>query len=203
MMEFIGYLASALVAGSLVMTNVWRLRLLNFIGAVVFVIYGIAGRVYPVIAVNLFIAATDLYYLIRMRTGKDIFKFMPVGAGDPLLENFLAYHSRDIWKFFPDFSLKTIAGPRCVFILRNLLPVGLFIYTEESGRALIHLDYVIEDYRDLKNARYLYNRPQNRADFKDLEYFTALSASPAHTAYLRKIGFSEDPKEAGRLIKKI
>ena len=203
MIEFIGYLASALVAGSLVMTNVWRLRLLNFIGASVFVVYGVAGQVYPVIAVNLFIAAVDLYYLVRMRTGKDIFKFMPVDAKDPLLDNFLAYHARDIWKFFPDFSIKGIAGARCVFILRNLMPVGLFIYTEENGRALIHLDYVITDYRDLKNARYLYSRPQNRADFKDLQYFTAVSASTAHAAYLRKIGFSEDPEAAGRFIKKI
>ena len=203
MIELIGYLASALVAVSLVMTNVWRLRLLNFIGAAVFVVYGVAGRVYPVIAVNLFIAGVDLYYLVRMRTGKDIFKFMPVAAGDPLLDNFLAYHARDIWKFFPDFSVKEIPAPRCVFILRNLMPVGLFVYTEEAGRALIRLDYVIEDYRDLKNARYLYSRPQNREDFKDLQYFTAISASPAHAAYLKKIGFSEDPEASGRFIKKI
>jgi hypothetical protein len=203
MIELIGYLASALVAVSLVMTNVWRLRLLNFIGASVFVVYGVAGRVYPVIAVNLFIAAVDLYYIMRMSTGKDIFKFMPVDAGDPLLDNFLAYHARDIRKFFPDFSIKKIAGARCVFILRNLMPVGLFVYTEAAGSALIHLDYVITDYRDLKNARYLYNRPQNRADFKDLQYFTAAGASPAHASYLRKIGFSEDPQTAGRFIKRI
>jgi hypothetical protein len=203
MIELTGYLASALIAVSLVMTNVWRLRLLNFIGALVFVIYGTAGKVYPVAAVNLFIAVVDLYYLICIRTGKDIFKFMPVNPGDPLLENFLAYHSKDIWKFFPDFSLSGVKNPRCVFILRNLLPVGLFIYTGEADRAVIRLDYVIEDYRDLKNARYLYTRPQNRADFGELKYFTALGASPAHRAYLRRIGFSEDPDNTGRFTKQI
>ena len=51
---------------------------------------------------------------------------MPVSPEDPLVKNFLAYYARGIWQFFPDFDLARLERPRCIFILRNLLPVGLF-----------------------------------------------------------------------------
>jgi uncharacterized membrane protein len=217
MTEIIGYLASALIAISLLTSNVWRLRLLNFLGAVVFSLYGFLAGAWPVLAVNLFIAGADLYYLIQLRARKDIFRLMEVPPSDCLLENFLAYHAKDIWNFFPDFSLppppvrlrrtgggvKAANNMRCIFILRNLLPVGLFIYTEEKPDIRINLDYVTPDYRDLKSARYLFNRPQNAETFKGYTAFTALSGSPKHTAYLTRVGFEEDSSRKGFFRKKI
>ncbi|MCX5784693.1 MAG: hypothetical protein NTX59_03295 [Elusimicrobia bacterium] len=203
MIEIIGYLASALIAVSLLTSNVWRLRLLNFLGAAIFSLYGFLAGAWPVLTVNLFIAGVDLYYLIQLRARKDIFQLMDVPPSDRLLENFLAYHAKDIWAFFPDFSLKAVENPRCVFILRNLLPVGLFIYTVETPDIRVHLDYVVEDYRDLKSARYLFNRPQNAETFRGYAAFTALSGSLKHSAYMRRVGFEEDPLKKGFFRKKI
>ena len=149
MIELVGYLASALVAVSLLTSNVLRLRVLNLAGALVFVAYAALTGAWPVLAVNLFVACIDLWYIISLKAKKDIFKLMPVNTGNPLLANFLAYHARGIWQFFPDFDLARLKDPRCVFILRNLLPVGLFIYTGERPEIKIHLDFVAEDYRDL------------------------------------------------------
>lgn len=203
MIEFIGYTASVLIAVSLLMSNVWRLRLINLIGALIFVLYGAIAGVYPVLAVNGFIALVDLWYLAQMAGKKDIFKLLPVKAGDALLENFLAYYYRDISLYFPDFSVKDLADPRCVFILRNLLPVGLFIYTAEGETINIHLDYVAPDYRDLKNARYLYNIQQKFAELKNVTRFAAVSRSAGHTAYLTRLGFTPDPGTPGRFVKQI
>ena len=158
MTELIGYAASALVAVSLLTSNVLRLRVLNLAGAAVFVLYAALTRAWPVLAVNLFVAAIDLWHIISLKSKKDIFKLMRVNTDNPLLANFLAYHARGIWQFFPDFDITKLSDPRCIFILRNLLPVGLFIYTEERPDIRVHLDYVAEDYRDLKSARYLFNR---------------------------------------------
>ncbi len=191
MTELIGYLASALVAVSLLTSNVLRLRVLNLAGALVFVVYGGLTHAWPVLAVNLFVAGIDLWHIVYLRSRKDVFKLMPVETRDPLLANFLAYHGRGILQFFPDFDLSALKEPRCVFILRNLLPVGLFIYTAESPEIRVQLDYVAEDYRDLKSARYLFNRPQNPETFKGFEYFTAISGSPKHAAYLKRVGFEE------------
>ena len=155
------------------------------------------------LAVNLFVAGIDLWHIISLRSRKDVFKLMPVETRDPLLANFLAYHSRGIWQFFPDFDLAGLKEPRCIFILRNLMPVGLFVYTEERPDIRVHLDYVAEDYRDLKSARYLFNRPQNPETFAGFSHFTALSGSPKHAAYLQRVGFEEDREKEGSFRKKI
>lgn len=203
MTELIGYLASALVAVSLLTSNVLRLRVLNLAGAVVFVIYAGLTRAWPVLAVNLFVAGIDLWHIIALKSKTDVFKLMPVGEGDPLLANFLAYHARGIWEFFPDFDLKGLKEPRCVFILRNLLPVGLFVYTEEKPEVRIRLDYVAEDYRDLKSARFLFNRSHASETFAGFTHFCAAAASEKHAGYLRRLGFEESPDHPGTFRRKI
>ena len=194
MAELIGYAASALVALSLLTSNVLRLRVLNLAGALTFTAYAALVRAWPVLAVNLFVAGIDLWHIVALKSKRDVFKLMPVGVQDPLLSNFLSYHARGIWQYFPDFDLAALKAPRCVFILRNLLPVGLFIYTEEGTDARVHLDYVSEDYRDLKSARFLFSGT-GRGAFAGFSSFTAAAASERHAAYLRKMGFTE---EAGR-----
>ncbi|GIU09775.1 YgjV family protein [Shewanella morhuae] len=64
--EWIGYLASVVVAISLTMSNIKKLRWWNLIGAALFVAYGIAISAYPVALVNFFIVLIDAYYLIKL-----------------------------------------------------------------------------------------------------------------------------------------
>ncbi len=197
MIELIGYAASALVAVSLLTSNVLRLRVLNLAGALVFVVYAALAGIWPVLAVNAFIAVIDAWHIARLKSRADIFKLMPVGPGDPLLANFLAYYARGIWQFFPEFDLKTLKEPRCVFILRNLMPVGLFVYTEEAPELRVHLDFVVEDYRDLKSARFLFNKGLHPDMFRGFSCFRASAGSEEHARYLLRVGFSEDPRGSG------
>lgn len=203
MTELIGYAASALVAVSLLTSNVLRLRVLNLAGALVFVVYAGLTRAWPVLAVNLFVAGIDLWHIVALKSKRDVFKLMPVGVSDPLLANFLAYYARGVWEFFPDFDLKALKEPRCVFILRNLLPVGLFVYTEERPEIRVHLDFVAEDYRDLKSARFLFNRSHSHEAFAGFTHFCAAAASEKHARYLRRMGFEESPDRPGSFRRKI
>ena len=59
--EIVGYIGSALVAISLMMSNIWKLRWINLVGALFFVLYGLIVKVHPVVAVNAFIAVVDAY----------------------------------------------------------------------------------------------------------------------------------------------
>jgi len=56
--EFIGYAASVLVAVSLMMRSIVRLRLIHLAGALRFAAYGLLIKAYPIVAVNSFIIAT-------------------------------------------------------------------------------------------------------------------------------------------------
>ncbi|MCL1091212.1 hypothetical protein L2744_16700 [Shewanella profunda] len=64
--EWVGYLASVVVAISLMMSNIKKLRWWNLIGAALFVSYGVAIDAYPVALVNFFIVLIDIYYLVKL-----------------------------------------------------------------------------------------------------------------------------------------
>ncbi|ASJ97743.1 YgjV family protein [Shewanella marisflavi] len=64
--EWVGYLASVVVAISLMMSNIKKLRWWNLIGAALFVAYGLAIDALPVALVNFFIVLIDAYYLVKL-----------------------------------------------------------------------------------------------------------------------------------------
>ena len=65
--EWVGYAASICIAISLLMTDMFKLRIINTIGCILFVIYGFNIKAYPVGVINLFIFFVNIYYIIKMK----------------------------------------------------------------------------------------------------------------------------------------
>jgi hypothetical protein len=61
--ELLGYSASVLVAVSLTMRTLTRLRVINMVGSLLFTIYGFIIGAYPVAVLNAFIVLVNIYYL--------------------------------------------------------------------------------------------------------------------------------------------
>lgn len=62
--EWVGYLASVALIISFTMKNIRTLRIINSVGAILFVIYGIMLQTsYPIIITNVFILSANIYYL--------------------------------------------------------------------------------------------------------------------------------------------
>lgn len=74
MTELIGYIASAIVLISFLMKNIKKLRVINTIGCLIFIVYGILlGKDgYPIIITNAGIVAVNVYYLIKTRKQLDL-----------------------------------------------------------------------------------------------------------------------------------
>lgn len=68
--EWIGYAASIFIAISLVMTDIVKLRVINSVGCILFVIYGFGVKAYPVGVINFFILIINIYYLVKMKKNK-------------------------------------------------------------------------------------------------------------------------------------
>ena len=205
MMQLIGYAGSVLVAVSLMMSNIWRLRWLNLAGAAFFVVYGVAVRAYPVALLNAFIVAVDAYYLGMMAAKKDYFRLYQVCHADEApLKGFLEAHREDIARFFPGFALHRVESPRCVLTLRNLMPVGLFVY-EAAGKdtVRIHVDYVAPEYRDLRNAHFLYSAQAGLLTDQGFARFEVRPESKAFESYVSKLGFAPVPATPGLYAKTI
>ena len=71
MIEWVGYAASICIAISLIMTDIYKLRVINSIGCVLFVIYGFSIKAYPVGVINLIIFFVNIYYIVKIRKGED------------------------------------------------------------------------------------------------------------------------------------
>ena len=63
--EWLGYLASVLVAISFLMKSIDKLRFVNMLGAICFVIYAVAINALQVALINSFIVCINVYYLIK------------------------------------------------------------------------------------------------------------------------------------------
>ena len=65
-------------------------------------------------------------------------------VGPEYLKRFFLFHERELLNYAPGLTLEDLQTACTCLIFRNLLPVGLFIYTEEAPEIRVHLDYVAE-----------------------------------------------------------
>ena len=193
--EWLGYLASILIAVSLMMRSVLRLRVINFIGAIVFTAYGLWIHAYPVAMVNGFIILIDFYYLVDMRRTKEYFQPLKVTSDSTYLRQFLDYHAQDIGKFFPNFSFHPEdAQYQYFFILRDMVPAGLVVLSEdEQNRLWVALDYAIPGYRDFKTGHYVFSQQSTLLNKEGRREVFTITESTQHARYLKKIGYDPDP----------
>ncbi len=190
MTELIGYVASALVIVSLMMTSVLRLRLISLVGAVAWFIYGLLLNAPPIYITNSIIIAINVYYLFRMLTQKHYFKLLELDRNSAYLRSFLEFYERDIGRFFPQFRYDSARADLVYLVLRDLMPVGVFITERDAAhRSLVDLDYVIPGYRDLQPGRFLFGELDRVLPSKGIKTLYSVPGSEHHHAYLARMGF--------------
>ncbi|AAX88785.1 TPA: YgjV family protein [Haemophilus influenzae] len=65
--EFLGYMATFFVAVSFLFKSIVYLRIVNSIGAILFVIYSVIITAYPVALLNAFLVVVNIYQLWRLK----------------------------------------------------------------------------------------------------------------------------------------
>lgn len=188
--ELIGYVASLLVAISLMMRSVIRLRIINLVGAVCFSIYGFLIHSYPVAGMNAFIVAINLYYLAQMMRTRTAFDSAEVANNAEYLQAFLKFYWDDIKSFFPRMKVPS-GDQRAYFILRDAMPVGLVITEPRSDQSLfILVDYVIPGYRDFQPGQFFYTEYIPRWQTEGYASLYTLPGPKEHRGYLEKMDFT-------------
>lgn len=189
LIEIIGYVGSVLVAVSLMMSSVVKLRIINFAGAAVFSTYGFVIGAVPVGVLNGFIAIVDLYYIYDIFSAKERFRILVSKHDAEYLNYFLKFHSKEISKFFPAFDFTPSDKWEVFYVLRNCVPAGLVCAEKiDSETIYIKLDYAIPGYRDFKMGKYVYHKYLKEAGIKKV--YTDMG-NEAHNKYLRKMGYEE------------
>lgn len=185
--EIIGYAASVLVAVSLMMSAIVKLRIINLIGSLIFTAYGLMINAYPVAAVNGWIALVNIYYLYEIFSAKEFFQVLEVEYNAEYFKYFVRFYEHDIKKFIPSFSFAPQESWKVFFILRNSIPAGLVCTENRQDNSLfVNLDYATPGYRDFKTGKYVYKKFLKE---KKVEKIFSNPGNKIHEKYLKKMGF--------------
>ncbi len=184
---FFGYAASVVIAVSLTMSSIVKLRTVNLFGAMLFSIYGLIIKAYPVFLLNGFITLVDVYYLLQIFGEKEYFRILEVGANTEYLKYFLKFHESEITKFIPNFKFEPNDKYHVMFVLRDTIPAGL-VCSEYLDDDCIYmkLDYAIPGYRDFKMGKYVFQEILKK---KKVKKIYSDSGNKKHEQYLKRMGF--------------
>ena len=202
--EIVGYIGSLLVAVSLSMKSLWKLRWINLAGSLFFSIYGYLIGAMPIFVVNSYISLMNVWYLIeysRYSASFTIDSLENVGCG--YFEKFYHFYEDDIRAFFPEVSYDELKNGETSLLFRNMIPVGIFsLKVLDQGRAQVVMDYLVPEFRDFKFGCYIYQKKSYLFRDRQIQQLEAYTRIPAHRSYLLKQGFSEiyDEKDKRHLL---
>ena len=193
--EAIGYVGSALVLISMLMTSVAKLRLINTFGSLIFTGYALAIQSYPTAAMNFCLALINIYNLAKLLKDKKEYSIVELQPDDAFVTYFLDLYKADIEKFFPEF-VKTGECNCAYLVCRGTEAAGILLGTDSGASIDVKIDYTTPVYRDCSVGKYLYNYLASQ-NFSEL---AAGNVSENHKNYLEKMGFV---KEGIRFVKKL
>lgn len=183
--EAVGYLGSALVLVSFLMSSVVKLRVVNTIGSVIFAVYALIIRSYPTAVMNFCLVCINLHFLWKLRRQDPSYRLLALQPREGYVQDFLRQNAADIAAFFPDRKPEQEDPNRAYMVFHGAEPAGIMLGSESDGIFNVALDYSTPAYRDCSVGAFMLEKlPRPLC----LRYN---NAEESHLAYLRRLGFSE------------
>lgn len=198
-LELVGYVASVIVAISLTMSSVLRLRVINLVGSAMFAIYGLLIGAIPVAVLNGAIVLVNVHHIVGMLQAKEYFRLLKLRPDSDYLRYFLGFYAKEILSILPDFEYQPTPKQVTLFILRDCAPVGVFIAEEKTDGVLqVVLDFVIPRYRDLKIGKFLFVEQAEFLRERGIREVVIAPRSKGFDKYLMNVGFerTEEDKQS-------
>ena len=184
--EAVGYLGSFLVLVSFLMVSVFKLRVVNSIGSIIFTVYALIIKSYPTAIMNMCLVLINVYYLVKMsRKTDNEYDFIQTDVNDSLLKYAINKYREDIEKCFPGISLDFSTANCSYVVCHEGKPVGLMVGNRHNDEMEIQLDYSVPEYRDFSIGKFLFSKLPSEG-IKTLIY---RGSDEFHKDYLAKTGF--------------
>lgn len=191
-LEIVGYIGSALVVISMLMSSILKLRLINTAGSIISCIYAVLVGAMPLALMNACLIVINLYNLYKLRKNDKTFDVVSCDAGESLISYLVNHYKEDIRQFFPDFDPDKAEGDTAYLVLCNTEPAGMLIGKQDTRYFDVAIDYATPAYRDFSVADILYSKLPEHG-INRLRY--AHDLSDAHADYLRRMGYTEENGE--------
>jgi hypothetical protein len=195
--EVTGYLASLLLALSLIVTTDLRFRWLNTGGCLAFIVYGILINAFPIILTNgilFFINAFTLAKIYRKKENFDLLEFKPDAT---LIQKFLRFYASDIKAYFPQFQLQEAESDIRFVVLRDMVLANVFVASLlEDGTAVVKFNYTVPKFRDYKVGRFIFEKERGYLPSKGVKKLVYTEvANKGRREFLHRMGFQQERSE--------
>ena len=194
--EMVGYIGSALVLLSFLMVSVYKLRVVNSLGSVVCVIYGMIIHAYPTVVMNLCLIAINVYYLVKMINTEKNYDLVKVDGDEGVTKYTIDRYKDDIAKCFPGISMDFSKANAAYVVCHDGKPVGVTLGILENRELNLLLDYSIPEYRDFSIGKFL----MNNLKAEGVQKLIYEGSDENHKEYLKKTGFSENNGRYEKLL---
>ena len=197
LIEIFGYIGSALVVISMLMSSVVKLRVINMVGSVISGIYALISGALPLVVMNLCLLVINFYNLYKLLKTTKEYDLVVGDKDDAILRYFLDRYEEDIKTYFPGFGGKLEENDEVYVVCCNGTPAGVTVAKRLENEVLdLVIDYTTPAYRDCSVAKYLYSELAGKG-VKVLQF--AQQECEAHVAYLNKMGYVRE-KEGYRKV---
>lgn len=192
--EAIGYIGSAIVLISFLMTSVVKLRLINTIGGVIFTTYALIIQSYPTAVMNAALVLINIHFLWKMRHAGRQYDLVKVRYDDQYFQYLISEYRSDINECFPGVEIALDEDPglscECYIITCKAMPAGTLVGKragEDGDTFEMVLDYALPEFRDFSVGEYLSVRLKDEGISK----LTYKGPTVNHMAYLKALNFKE------------
>ncbi len=195
MIVLVGYIASLFLAISLIVNGAFKFRIINMIGQIIFIAYGVLIGAMPIIIANAVLLCINIYQLLKLIKSNEQFQYVPIQQHDKIVGQFLKFYEKDVKDFFPDFQYQpTLQQQICFVVLRDASIANIFIATIDSkGNATVQINYTVPQYRDYKVGRFIFEQEKKyltSSNIKQVVYSEV--ANKSHLHFLQVMGFTVD-----------
>jgi len=193
LLEVVGYVGSALIAVSMMMRSVLRLRVFNLAGAIILTVYASIIGAWPIVVLDGLITIVNtvqIARLLRERRTRSEFDILEVDIDSHYLRRFVIQYRDDIRRFQPAFG-GIVNTARAFFILKDALVAGVVLVRpseDDPCEGIVDLDYILPWHRDLQPARYVYEET-GLLHWVGFERVVTRPGSDKHRDYLTRVGY--------------
>jgi len=199
-----GYLASLLLALSLIVTNDLRFRWLNTGGCLAFIVYGLLIGAFPIMLTNGILFFINLFALVKIYRKQEDFDLLEFKPDATLIAKFLRFYEADIRTYFPHYRLEEKENEIRFVVLRDMVLANVFVAAlSEDGSGVVKFNYTVPKYRDYKVGRFIFEKERDYLLSKGIKklLYTEV-ANSGHRAFLEKMGFQKESRDGQEYLVK-
>lgn len=193
LLEIFGYIGSALVVVSMLMTSVTKLRIINMCGSVISTIYSVIVGAWPIVIMNGCIMAINFYHVVLSVKDKLELTYAVAKGNDTSVRQFVSLYENVITSKDAAYTSNITENTDALILFNDSEIVSVFAGKIEAECFALDFCYALPEF-------------EKGAAVTALEFFKAngisklCPTSPAFSKELRRLGIDE---RDGMLIEQI